>query len=189
MSVAVAPTLYTVEEFLAMDEHELYELVEGRLEKLNVSNLSSAVAVKTMSRLDVHVSAMKLGTIFSSESYFRLFPKKARNARKPDTSFISNERLPADWMEETTFAIAPDMAVEVLSPNDFAYKVAAKTREYLDAGVRLVWEINPHERLIMIHRADGTVTKLKEGDTLSGEDVVVGFTCPVKDIFPHVSEA
>lgn len=184
MSVAVAPTLYTVEEFLQLDEHQLYELVEGRLEELHVSNLSSAVAIKVGYYLEDHNIKAKLGTIFSSESYYRCFPKNARNARKPDVSFIRKERLPADWMDEALFAIAPDLAVEVLSPNDLAYKVATKIREYLDAGVKLVWEITPHERLIMVHRVDGTVVKLKETDTLSGEDVIPGFACAVKDLFP-----
>jgi len=183
MSIAVAPTQYTVEEFLELPEHELYELVDGRLEEINVSNLSSAVAVKVIARLDNYVSSRKLGWVFSSESYYRCFPKKIRNARKPDVSFIAQERLPANWMEEGLFSIAPDLAVEVLSPNDKAYKVMSKTREYLEAGVKLVWEINPQERLILIHRLDGTVAKLKETDTLSGENVIPGFACPVSELF------
>ncbi len=184
MSVAVASTVYTVEEFLALPEHEFYELVDGKLEEINMSNLSSAVAAQVIYRLENHNSAKQLGRVFSSEAYYRCFPKKVRNARKPDVSFITRERLPIDWMDETMFAIAPDLAVEVLSPNDLAYKVATKTREYLEAGVKLVWEINPVERLIMVHRADGTVAKFKETDTLDGENVNPGFSVRVGDLFP-----
>jgi len=184
MAVATAAKLYSVEEFFALPEHELYELVDGRLEELNVSNISSAVGVKIMSRLDVHVSEHDLGIVFSSESYYRCFPKRARNARKPDVSFIRKDRLPIDWFDQGMFTVAPDLAVEVISRHDTYVQVAGKTAEYIDAGVKLIWEVNPREWNILVHRLDGTISKLFENDTLSGEDVVPGFKCRVGDLFP-----
>jgi Uma2 family endonuclease len=77
--------------------------------------------------------------------------------------------------------------VEVLSPNDLAYAVDEKIGEYLVAGVKLVWIINPERRWVTIHRADGSVVRLKETDTLDCGQVVPGFSCAVGDLFPRMS--
>ena len=185
MAVATAPTLYTVEEYFELPRHELYELVEGRLEELNLSNLSSAVANDLGAFLTMHVRENKLGRVFNCESYYRCFPKAMRNVRKPDVSFIQKDRLPAGWSMETMFSIVPDLAVEVISPNDKYYDVDRKTREYLEAGVKLVWEVNPLDRKVLVHRLNGSVSKLYESHTLSGEDVVPGFSCHVAKLFPE----
>ena len=184
MSALTHQPSYTMAEFMALPDHGLYELVDGELMEICMSNLASWVAVKVSTRLDVYCSEKRIGAVFSSETYFKCFPSRPRNARKPDVSFISQERLPADWSADGFFTIAPDLAVEVLSPNDLVYEVDQKIREYLDAGVKLVWVINPEQRLIQIHRADGTVTKLKETDFLGGEDIIPGFSCPVVELFP-----
>jgi Uma2 family endonuclease len=77
--------------------------------------------------------------------------------------------------------------VEVLSPNDIAYEVDAKVREYLAAGVRLVWVINPDGRTVTIHRPQGPGTVLHEQDELAGETVLPGFRCRIADLFPPAS--
>jgi Uma2 family endonuclease len=77
--------------------------------------------------------------------------------------------------------IAPDLAVEVVSPNDTAYEIDEKVREFLDAGVPLVWVVNPEQRTVEIHRANGFGTILRENDEISGEDVIPGFRCRVGD--------
>jgi Uma2 family endonuclease len=78
----------------------------------------------------------------------------------------------------------------VISPNELYSEVEEKVDEYLAAGVRLVWVIDPPHRSVRIHRADGTVTDLHESDELSGEAVVPGFCCPVAELFhPPVAAA
>jgi len=134
--------------------------------------------------LGTHCKTNKIGRVFPSCAYYECFPDRPGNARKPDVSFIREERLPAHWLKDLYFTIAPDLAIEVISPRDEAYKVDEKVQEYLDAGVRLVWEINAERRGVLVHRADGTVTKLKGTDNLSDEDVVPGFSCQVDDLFP-----
>ena len=79
--------------------------------------------------------------------------------------------------------IVPDLAVEVVSPNDLSEEVEEKVDEYLRAGVRLVWVVHPQRKTIRIHRADGTVQDLRQTDELSGEDVIAGFRCPVSEVF------
>src|SRR5205814_10386571 len=107
-----------------------------------------------------------------------------RKMRKPDGSSIGQERLPEGPSSEGYLYIPPDLAVEVISPNDSAYEVDAKVVEYLNAGVPLVWVINPEARTVRIHRHDGSASWLREKDELSGEDVLPGFRCRVADIFP-----
>src|SRR5262249_22122716 len=79
--------------------------------------------------------------------------------------------------------IAPDLAVEVVSPNDLVYEVDAKVQEYLKAGTQRVWVINPEVRSVEVHRPDAPGTILREQDDLDGEDVLPGFRCRVGDLF------
>ena len=83
--------------------------------------------------------------------------------RKPDVSFVRKERLPEGLTSEGYLYIPPDLAVEVVSPNDLAYQVDHKVDEYLNAGVPLVWVINPESRKVFIHRRDMSVSVLREG--------------------------
>ncbi len=73
--------------------------------------------------------------------------------------------------------------MEVLSPNDIACKVEAKVRQWLRAGPKLVWVVNPEQRTLAIHRADGLGAILQETDELSGEEVMPGFHCRVAQFF------
>ena len=67
------------------------------------------------------------------------------------------------------------------------HEVAEKIEEYLSAGVSLVWIVNPHTRTVLAYRKDlDTVSFLHEADELSGEDVLPGFRCPVRAVFPPV---
>ena len=149
-----------------------------------MSNLSSLVACKTSTRLTNYCEAKNLGPVFACDAYYQCFAGRPRHARKPDVSFIRRERLPEGWLADGIFTIAPDLAVEVLSPNDLAYEVDQKIKEYLDAGVQLVWIINPEQRLVIVHRADGGIAKVKESGMLDGEQVVPGFSCRVSELFP-----
>ncbi|MCI0685541.1 MAG: Uma2 family endonuclease [Gemmataceae bacterium] len=184
MSTVADKTDYTIEDLLAMPDHKNFELVDGQLVEVNVSNLSSFVATKICTRLDLHCTAHQLGAVFGADAYYECFPARPRHARKPDASFIRKERLPVDWLEQGYFRIAPDLAVEVVSPGDLAYEVDKRIAEYLEADVQLVWQINPEERLVFVHRGDRPILKLKENDSLDGEDVVPGFSCRIGDLFP-----
>lgn len=184
MSTVAEKTDYTIDEFLALLDHKCFELLDGRLVEINVSNLSVRVAVRIATQLDTYCSKNHLGEVFGSDAYYQCFPDRPRHARKPDVSFIRTERLPADWQEQGYFRIRPDLVVEVTSPGDTAYEVDQKIADYLDAGVALIWEINPEERIVFVHRGDRPILRLKENDTLDGGDVVPGFTCRVGELFP-----
>jgi Uma2 family endonuclease len=85
--------------------------------------------------------------------------------------------------EQGHISIRPDLAVEVLSPNDLAYEVDAKVKEFLAAGVPLVWVVNPDTREIVVHRQDESLGKFREQDEIGGEDVLPEYRCPVAEFF------
>ena len=104
-------------------------------------------------------------------------------ALKIDASFIAAHRLTRDDLPTGHCEIVPDLAVEVISPNDLYSDVETKVDEYLQAGVRLVWVIDPGTESVRVHRLNGSVQDLSSRDPLSGEDVVPGFSCPVAKLF------
>jgi Uma2 family endonuclease len=175
---------YTPQDLLAMPDANNYELVDGHLVERNVSQLSSWVAGRLFRLIDVFIDDKRLGWAWPSDLGYECFPDSPGKVRRADVSFIRLERLPEGPTSEGYAAIAPDLAVEVLSPNDLAYDVDKKVAEYLGAGVSLVWVINPETRTILIRRRDGTVDWLREHDELSGEGVLPGFRCRVSSLFP-----
>ena len=118
-----------------------------------------------------------------ADASYQCYPDDPRKVRRPDVSFIRADRLPAEEDREGHCRIAPDLAVEVISPNDLYTDVDEKVEEYLAAGVRQVWVLNPSTRTLRVHRCDGTQNYLREQDELTGEDVVPGFRCRVGALF------
>lgn len=102
--------------------------------------------------------------------------------RAPDVAFVSHARVPEP--EPTGSAeLAPDLVVEVLSPDDRPGEVLSKVGDWPDAGVRLVWLVNPGRRQVRTYRLDGAQSLLGEEDSVKGEDVLPGFVCLVSSLF------
>jgi Uma2 family endonuclease len=177
------PTRVTVEDLSSMPDEKDFELVDGELVDRYMGNEASSVAVNLLVLLGVFNRQHRVGVLLESEAGYQCFPDAADRVRKPDVSFIALGRLPHNRPARGYDTIPPDLAVEVLSPRDVAVEVDVKVEEYLRAGVRLVWIVNPDTRTVRIHRADGTITGLHENDELTGEDVLPGFTCKVAEIF------
>jgi Uma2 family endonuclease len=115
------------------------------------------------------------GQIFAAETGFTLF-RAPDTVRAPDIAFVRRERLP-DPVPAGYLELAPDLVVEVLSPNDRPGEVLAKIGDWLEAGARLVWVIDPERRRARIYRPDGSDASIQEDENLSGEDLLPGFTC------------
>ncbi len=97
--------------------------------------------------------------------------------------FVSNERV-AQISDPSKFLdVAPDLAVEVLSPNDTWTEVESKVAEYIQAGVRLIWIVDPDQNSITIYRPNGERSRLSATDHLSGENVLPDFSVPIAEIF------
>ncbi len=104
--------------------------------------------------------------------------------RRPDASFVSYGRLPRENPPLGNVEVAPDLAVEVVSPHDLYSELHTKVREYLAAGVRLVWVIDPQDRSAVTYGPDGAGTFLTEEGLLVGGDVLPGFACRLGDVLP-----
>ena len=120
-----------------------------------------------------------LGQVYV-ESGFKL-TSDPDTVRGPDLAFISRKRLPHP--EPVGFPdLAPDLVVEVLSPGDRPGEVLAKVADWLTAGTRLVWVVDPERRLARVYRHDGSETIVPADGALDGEDVLPGFVCPLAPI-------
>ena len=85
------------------------------------------------------------------------------------------------------FEGAPDLAIEVVSPDDRCSEIEENVREYVSAGTRLVWVFNPATRTLHVYRADGSVSRLTEKDSLKGEDILPGFSLSLRTLFQACS--
>jgi Uma2 family endonuclease len=181
----VAEQTYTPEDLLAMPDRKKYELVDGHLVERHMSVVSSWVGGQLHFELTLFLRKHPLGWAWPADQGYACFPNSPRKLRFPDVSYVSKKRLPEGPTSEGYIYIAPDLAVEVVSPNDLSYEVERKVVEYLDAGVTLVWVIDPEARTVRIHRRDGSFGWLREDGELSGEDVLPGFRCRLVAILPE----
>ncbi|MBX9582237.1 MAG: Uma2 family endonuclease [Gemmataceae bacterium] len=174
----------TPEDLLRMGgEGDRYELIDGHLEERNVSFQSSYVAGEVYDAIKQFIKTRNLGWLSPEGTGYQCFPKAPKKVRRADVSFIALARLTAAQATADGFlTVAPDLAVEVNSPNDTADEVTEKIEDWLGAGVPLVWEVAPKSRLVVCHRPDGSVTR-RDGDTLTGDPVLPGFAVPVADLF------
>ena len=160
------------------------EFVNGHLVEKPVSKESSRVAARIAYLLQHHLQQSGGGAeVYGADLGYQCFPDEPTRFRKPDASVIRRERLAKLDPDLGLMPIPPDLAVEVLSPTDFAYDVAAKIDEYLRNGFALVWVVEPNTRTVVIHRADGSVTKLRENDEITGESALPGFRCKLAEFF------
>ena len=162
------------------------ELVDGVWVEKPMSNKAALVASNLTAPLVPHVRAGRLGFVFQADAAYRLFPARPKLLRKPDLSFVRSERFPDGRVTDKTYEFPPDLAVEVISPNDVAEDVELKLDEYLRAGVRLVWVVSVKTRNVWAYKPDGTGKLYRAADVLSGEDVVPGFAVTAGELFEGV---
>ncbi len=177
---------YTPEDLLTMPGGENFELIDGRLVERHMGFLAGWVAGELIRVLGNHCRQYHLGWVLpGGDAGYQGFPGSPRSVRKPDVSFVRYGRFADDQLPAGFARIVPDLIAEVVSPNDAYEEVDQKIEEYLRAGVRLVWVIGPQNHTIRAYRVNGSSYSLRENDELDGEDVVPGFRCPVRDLFPQ----
>jgi len=172
----------TAEELLRLNlPNKRTELVRGVLVVREPAGYQHGdVAMRLAAAIFTHVQARGLGRVFAAETGFTL-ARKPDTVRAPDVAFISTARLP-DPPPRGFAELAPDLAVEVLSPDDRPGEVLAKVADWLNAGARLVWVVDPVRVLARVYRADGSESILDDPDALRGEDVLPGFEYPLSAI-------
>lgn len=131
----------------------------------------------------IHVNQHKLGYVTAAETGYILHrnPDGKDTVRAPDLGFVVAARLP-NGLPAGHIPVAPDFAVDVVSPTDRANDVEKKVMQYLDYGVRLLWIVYPDIRTVLVYTAAG-VTRHGIEDTLDGGDVLPGLSIPVRSIF------
>jgi Uma2 family endonuclease len=189
MSTAIDARLeYTPEDLLCLADGEDYELVDGRLVERNMGVESSWVGSRLLTRLGRFSKEHGLGWAFPSDTGYQCFPHRPSLVRRPDVSFVKAGRFPRGVLPKGWAKIPPDLAVEVVSPNDTVYGLEEKLGDYRSVEVPLVWVINPDSRTAMVYRRDGSIRLLREEEDLSGEDIAPGFRCPIREILPPLAQ-
>jgi Uma2 family endonuclease len=165
------------------DDGQRHELVAGELRTIAPSSGKHGwVGSNVSAPLAQYVRAHKLGLVFQAETGF-LLAREPDTVRAPDVAFVRRERALAVGDREGYWPGAPDLAVEVVSPHDRYTEVDDKVAEWLAHGALMVLVVNPRRHTVAVHRPGQAVRVLTESDVLDGEDVVPGWTLPVRDVF------
>lgn len=183
LAPAMTETLVTGEELLAMGDVGPCELVEGRIVWMSPTGFEHGdYEGNFYERLKAFVRQHRLGKVVVGEVgiYTQRNPDTVRAA---DVAFISNERYAQRKQKRGFLDVAPDLVVEIMSPEDRWSEVNQKLREYFAIGVRLVWVADPASRTVYAHRSTTDVREFTEADTLPGDDVVPGFSAAVAGLF------
>ena len=185
------PAKFTPDDLLRMpDRGKGFELVDGELKELNVSFLSSFVAGEIYGALRDHVKPRRLGWVTPEGTSYRCFPHDETQVRRADTAFHRLDQLSVEQATaEGHCSVVPNIAVEVVSPNDSANDVNEKRIDWLEAGAQVVWVIHPIQQTVHAYRADGSVRDFRRTDTLTGEPVLPEFRVLVADLFKLPTEA
>jgi Uma2 family endonuclease len=189
MAAQQPTTLMTAEDLLAMpDDGSTYELFEGELRQMPpTSGEHSRIELYVAFWLMQFVYRHRLGRVYGSDAGFRL-KRSPDTVLCPDTSFVRNERIPQDD-RQGIMELAPDLAVEVVSPSNTINEMDDKVAAYLESGTALVWVVRPGRRQVTVYTPDSPTRIFSEHDVLNGGDVLPGFSLPVVDVFrdPDIS--
>ena len=168
------------------DTDDLYEIVDGiRLELPPMSIYSSLVANEIHNALVAYSVPRRLGRSVV-ETLFRL-PLHSEQRRRPDVAFVTSTRWPAERPVSITanaWDVVPDLAVEVISPNDVVEELMEKLDDYFSAGVRSVWVVYPVQRRVQVYKSMDDIHGFGENDELDGGDILPGFRVNVGSLFP-----
>ena len=169
-----------LEHTITFDPDKEYETYHGIAEEKEMAGARHGrVGVRLSATLFNFVEAHNLGVIYGPDTTFKV----GEDDRLPDISFVSINRIPEDGDPEGLWDIAPDLAIEIVSPNDIYQKLMNKVFDYLDAGVQEVWLVSPENKTVTMYYSFTDVKILTERDVLTCEKLLPGFSCAVDDLF------
>jgi Uma2 family endonuclease len=180
------PGLATEADLLEAERryNRLCELVDGTLVEKGIGYPESLLEVALIAFLRSFVVPRNFGVISGPDAMVRLFPGLVRS---PDVAFATWDRFPGRKIpKDPRPSLAPDLAIEVLNESNTRPEMKRERREYFDAGVRLVWEVDPKRRRVSVYTPDGSVTVLKESQRLEGGDVLPGFVLELSELFAEL---
>lgn len=185
------PRRVTLDEYLEMLDDAGYEVIDGELIPMTPQELeSSRIAHDLYDALQPHVKNRKLGRVWMETVIGFEIDREGgwlRGSMVPDVAFMSAEHMKQQrdqFSNERVYRVAPDLAVEVVSPNDRFAAVLRKVARYLGYGVRLVWVIDPQNRVAFVYTPDQPDGRaLHENDTLSGAPVLPDWSIALREVF------
>ncbi len=186
----VSVQLYTAADLWALSHRPEYagkrlELREGVLIEMSpAGGLHGQIASRLDRLIGAFVEARRLGAVTAAKTGYVLcaHPEGRDTVRAPDVGFVAAGRLP-EGMPDGYIPFAPDLAVEVISPNDDAEAVQQKVLDYLRCGTRQVWVVYPRARSVVVHTPEGSAQTFGADDTLDGGTVLPGLRIPLRDVF------
>jgi Uma2 family endonuclease len=181
-----AAKLLTAEEFMRLPDPpdgSQQELVKGKVISMPPpKGIHGVCCLKIAGELNQYLKQHPIGTATCNDAGF-IVARGPDTVRGPDLAFWHRDRL-AQMPEDEYTNIPPDLAVEVVSPDDTHSKLNHKVLQYIKCGVRMIWVVDPQLRIVTVYRSLSKSQVLENGDTLSGEDVLPGFACAVSELFP-----
>lgn len=181
--VTAKPKLMTADELLLLEGDDgRYDLIHGELYQMPPAGEVHALPPSKLNRAVVaYLLQNDIGDVFVAETGFVL-ARDPDIVVAPDLAFIRHGRLSSE-PQSGFLELAPDLAVEVVSPYESRARVETKAQAYLAAGGSLVWAVWPLRRTVVVYEPDQPPRELTDADTLDGGDILPGFTLPVAAIF------
>jgi Uma2 family endonuclease len=183
MATDLAPPPIAATDLRPDDPDALYEVIDGRIVEKRMGALEVQTAGLLITHLLTHARQQGLGTA-EMELLFLIDPARGMK-RRPDVAFVSRDRWPIDEPapQAEAWDVVPDLAVEVVSPTNFAGDLVEKIEDYFRAGVRQIWAVYPVQEVVHVFDSRTTAHILRRDDTLEGGEVVPGFRLPLATIF------
>jgi Uma2 family endonuclease len=179
-----ADKLMTIQEFERLPrDGQLRELVKGRVVEMNVPKPKHGfICSEIAGLLRDFVKPRKLGRVFTNDSGV-ITERDPDSLRGPDVGYYSYSRVPAGKIPDGYYDVVPEIAFEVMSPDDVWARLLEKAAELLDAGVTVVCIADPRNETVQVHRTDRPVEHKQREDELTFPDLLPGFSCKVSQIF------
>jgi len=164
---------------VAFDDDLDYEIVDGQKEAKMAGARHGDIGVQIILELGNYLRKSKVGKIYTPDTTFQV----GSSERLPDVGYVSAARIPAEGSPIGKWEIAPDLAIEIISPTDIWDKVNRKVNEYFAAGVRQVWLVSQGEEQVMIYDSPTQIRVVTADEELTSETLLPGFKCRVADLF------
>lgn len=180
---SVLPQILTARDFWRLPQNGTFrELVRGEVTEIMPPGGQHGAIAVTLAML-VRLWTQRSGGGYVGVEAGYLLAQDPDTVRGPDVSYVRADRIPSDGIPEGFWNLAPDLAIEVVSPNESAEDVREKVRDLLSAGTPLVWTVYPRTQEVIVHTPDGIARTYSPGEAIEFPDLLPQFTCNVAELF------
>ncbi len=163
-----------------IDREKQIEIVNGKEEIKEMSGAKAGgITARIASEIGIFLKFNKIGRVYGADTMFTV----EKNDRMPDVSFVANEKIPKKGEPLTKWKFAPDLAIEVISPNDVYNKVFDKLNGYFAAGVKQVWLVEPRFERVRVYDSPEDSTTFCKTDEIKSEEILPDFKLDLAEIF------